>query len=41
MVLKQVRIGAAIQGKTMGTWLEEAILEKATRDKTLHEEVGQ
>jgi len=33
--LHQARIGAATQKKTLGEWLEEAILEKRNREQKL------
>jgi len=32
-VLHQARVAAVIQKKTMGQWLEEAIVEKIEREK--------
>jgi predicted HicB family RNase H-like nuclease len=32
-VLHQARVAAVIHKKTLGQWLEEAILEKIVRDK--------
>ena len=32
-VLHQARVAAVIHKKTLGKWLEEAILEKIVRDK--------
>jgi len=34
-ILHQGRVAAVIQKKTLGRWLEEAILEKIERDKNL------
>ena len=38
-VLHQARIAAVIQKKTMGQWLEEAIIEKINREQKQIEEV--
>jgi len=35
-ILHQGRVAAVIQKKTLGRWLEEAILEKIERDKKLN-----
>ncbi len=32
-ILHQARIGAVVERKTLGEWLEAAILEKVERDK--------
>ena len=35
-ILHQGRVAAVIQKKTLGVWLEEAILEKIERDEKLN-----
>ena len=37
-VLHQARVAAVIQKKTMGQWLEEAILEKIEREQKARKE---
>jgi predicted HicB family RNase H-like nuclease len=37
-ILHQARIAAVTQKKTMGQWLEEAILEKVERERKLGKE---
>ena len=37
-ILHQARIAAVTQKKTMGQWLEEAILEKVEREQKLGKE---
>lgn len=37
-VLHQARIAAVIQKKTLGQWLEEAILEKIEREQKVRKE---
>ncbi len=39
-VLHQARIAAVTQKKTMGQWLEEAILEKIKREQESNQEEG-
>jgi len=38
-VLHQARVAAVIQNKTMGQWLEEAILEKIEKEQKQSKEV--
>jgi len=38
-VLHQARIAAVIQKKTLGQWLEEAIIEKADREQKQGKEI--
>lgn len=38
-VLHQARVAAVIQKKTMGQWLEEAILEKIEKEQKQSKEV--
>jgi len=38
-ILHQARVAAVMRKKTMGQWLEEAIVEKVEREKKLSKEV--
>ena len=37
-ILHQARVAAVIQKKTLGQWLEEAIVEKIERERKLNKE---
>jgi len=38
-ILHQARVAAVMQKRTLGQWLEEAIIEKISREKKQSEEV--
>ena len=38
-ILRKGRVAAVTQNKTLGQWLEEAIVEKIDREQTFNEEV--
>ena len=38
-ILRRGRVAAVTRNKTLGQWLEEAIVEKIGREQTLNEEV--
>jgi len=40
-ILHQARVAAVIKRKTLGQWLEEAILEKIEKEQKLGKEVQQ